>query len=137
VFRSLASLVSALSGVVANGQQTMQACCPPPRRTVRADFPHTALRQSLGARHSRGVEDVQDLQIQQPISLQSCIQAFALSEGFAPSLAPVSRLALQPSFHRRRETFSGIPGSSRNPSAIHSVIERFRLKRYLPSLIKT
>jgi len=89
VFRSLASLVSALSGVVANGQQTMQPCCPPPRRTVRADFPHTALRQSLAARHSRGVEDVLHLQIQQPIALQSGIQTFALSEGFAPSLAPV------------------------------------------------
>jgi hypothetical protein len=59
---------------------------------------------------------VQDLQIQEPIS---------------------PRLALRPSFHRRRETFTGIPGSGWNPSAIHSVTERFWLKRYLPPLIKT
>ena len=76
------------------------------------------------------------LQVQKSIAFQSRIQTFSLSKGAAPPLAP-ARLALQPSFHLRRETFSGIPGSGWNPSAFHSVMERSRLKRLLPSSIKT
>ena len=100
MFRSLTSIVSALWGVVANSQQTMHPCCPPPRRTVHADFPHTALRQSLAARNSRGVVDVQHLQIQEAISFQSGVHALTLSEGFATSLAPIQHKSLKPTSYK-------------------------------------
>lgn len=96
------------------------------------------------------------LQEHEPITFQTRVKGFALSEGFAPPLAPVaqksakptlrevvdlakrfSRLALRPSFHRKRETLTGMPDSGQNPSAIHSVMERFRLRRLIPPLMRT
>ena len=68
---------------------------PPPRRTVRADFPHTALRQSLATRHLRGVEDRHTLQVQKSITLQSRVQSLSSPERLAPSLAPSLGLAAE------------------------------------------
>ena len=68
----------------------------PPRRTVRADFPHTALRQSLATRHSREVEGGQRLQVQEPIPSQSLMQALSLSKRFAAPLAPVQKKSFKP-----------------------------------------
>src|SRR3990172_7889138 len=72
----------------------------PPRRTVRADFPHTALRQSLVTRHARGVEGRSPLQVQKSIAFQSCIQTLTLSKGATPPLAPVQKKSLKPTSHK-------------------------------------
>jgi hypothetical protein len=68
----------------------------PPHRTVRADFPHTALRQSLATRHSQGVEGAFPLQRKKSIAVQSRILTLSLSKGTTTPLAPVQKKSLEP-----------------------------------------
>jgi len=68
----------------------------PPHRTVRADFPHTAPRQSLATRHSQGAEGVHPLQVQKSIAVQSRILTLSLSKGTTTPLAPVQKKSLEP-----------------------------------------
>src|SRR3990170_2600950 len=68
----------------------------PPRRTVRADFPHTALRQSLATRHSQGVEGAFPLQGKKSVAVQSRILTLPLSKGTTTPLAPVQKKSLEP-----------------------------------------
>ena len=88
---------------------------PPPRRTVRADFPHTAHRQSLVTWHSRGVEGVPPLQVKKSVAFQSRIQTFSLSKGPTPPLAPVHSLRLATQFPSQKRDFLRHPGFRLEP----------------------
>ena len=96
-----------------------------PRRTVRADFPHTAHRQSLVTKSSRGVEDVSPLQVKKSITLQSCIQTFSLPKGPTPPLAPVQKKSLKPTSNKMVHVSKHLPGISVpkivRPSSKHHV----------------
>ena len=97
----------------------------PPRRTVRADFPHTAHRQSLVTKHSRGVEGVPPLQVEKSVTLQSCIQTFSLPKGPTPPLAPVQKKSLKPTSNKMVHVSKRLPGISvpkiGRPSSKHHV----------------
>ena len=84
----------------------------PPRRTVRADFPHTAHRQSLVTRHSRGVEGVPPLQVKKSVAFQSRIQTFSLPKGPTPPLAPVQKKSLKPTSDKMVHVSKRLPGIS-------------------------
>ena len=84
----------------------------PPRRTVRADFPHTAHRQSLVSRHSRGVEGMSPLQVKKSVAFQSCIQTFSLPKRPTPPLAPVQKKSLKPTSDKMVHISKRLPGIS-------------------------
>ena len=84
----------------------------PPRRTVRADFPHTAHRQSLATKHSRGVEGMPPLQIKKSVAFQPRMQAFSLSKGPTPPLAPVQKKSLKPTSNKMVHVSKRLPGIS-------------------------
>src|SRR5512147_1336782 len=84
----------------------------PPRRTVRADFPHTAHRQSLVTKHSRRVEGVPLLQVQESVALQSRIQTLSLSKGATPPLAPVQKKSPKPTSNKMVHVPKRLPGIS-------------------------
>ena len=84
----------------------------PPCRTVRADFPHTAHRQPLVTKHTRGVEGVFPLQVKESVAFQSCIQTFSLSKGPTPPLAPVQKKSLKPTSDKMVHVSKRLPGIS-------------------------
>jgi hypothetical protein len=72
----------------------------PPRRTVRADFPHTALRQSFNLKATRGVDGEAVSQVPQPVPPQPRVQAFTLSKRLTTPLAPVTQKSPKPTSHK-------------------------------------
>src|SRR5512135_1486538 len=90
----------------------MLASSAPPRRTVRAVFPHTALRQSSATRQHGELTDMFTLQIQQPVTLQSRVQGLASPKRLASPLAPIPQKHAKPTSYEMvysTKHFPGIP----------------------------
>ena len=77
--------------------------CPsaPPRRTVRTDFPYTALRQSLATQGMREeLMALTHLKIYETIPLKSFVQSLTRAKRFASPLAPVLHKPAEPTSYK-------------------------------------
>src|SRR5690606_22328912 len=97
----------------------------PPRRTARADFPHTAPRQSLAVRRAQGVEGKSSLKPEETVPAQAVVESFPVAKRPTDPLALVTQQAaesLKDEVVHRPEGFPWIAlAEVLSPAAEHSV----------------